>query len=64
MSSKDRHASGVIRLSPLLDAKVREIAEMTRQPISQTLNMLVLYALDNVEVKPVKVYEMKFKECK
>ena len=62
MLKKDGHASGVVRLSPLLDAKVREIAEQTQQPISQTLNTLVLYALDHLVVKPVKVYEMKFKE--
>lgn len=62
MPKKDGHASGVVRLSPLLDAKVREIAEKTQQPISQTLNTLVLYALDHMEVQPVKVYVMKFKE--
>lgn len=61
-SSKDRHTASVVRLSPLLNAKVREIAEQTQQPISQTLNTLVLYALDHVEVRLVKVYEMKFKE--
>lgn len=56
----DRHSSGVIRLSPLLDKEVRRIAEQTRQPISQVLNTLVLYALDHVKLKPVNLCEMKF----
>lgn len=58
----DRHTSGVIRLSPLLDKEVRKIAEQTQQPISQVLNTLVLYALDHAGLKPVKQYELIFKE--
>ena len=60
--SSDRHAGGVIRLSPLLDKEVRSIAEKTRQPISQVLNTLVLYALDHMKLEPVKQYEIKFEE--
>lgn len=60
--SSDRHATGVVRISPLLDKEVRTIADQLNQPISQVLNTLVLYALDHVEMKPVKRYEMIFKE--
>lgn len=56
------HSAGVVRLSPTLDKQVREIAAQTHQPISQVLNALVLYALDHVQLKPVKVCEMSFKE--
>lgn len=58
----DRHAAGVIRLSATLDKEVRNIADQLNLPISQVLNTLVLYALDHVELKPVKRYEMIFKE--
>jgi len=58
----DKHATGLVRLSPTLDKKVREIAEQTHQPIAQVMNELLLYALDHVVLKPIKVYGMSFKE--
>ena len=61
---KDGHSTGLIRLSTTLDKQVREIAEQTRQPITQVMNALVLYALDHVVLKPVKVCEMSFREGK
>ena len=58
----DRHGAGVVRLSATLDKEIRIIAEQTRQPISQVLNTLVLYALDHMHLEPVKLCEMKFDE--
>lgn len=60
--TSDGHATGVVRLSATLDKEIRYIAEQTRQPISQVLNTLVLYALDHMTLKPVKLCEMKFDE--
>lgn len=51
-----------MRLSATLDKEIRMIAEQTRQPISQVLNTLVLYALDHMHLEPVKLCEMKFDE--
>lgn len=58
----DGHAAGVVRLSATLDKEIRFIAEQTRQPISQVLNTLVLYALDHMHLEPVIQREMKFDE--
>lgn len=62
MSAADRHIAGNIRLAPKLDREVRQIADMTRRPISQVLNELVEYALEHAEVKPVQLYDISFKE--
>lgn len=62
MPKSDAHVSGVIRLSGTLDRQVREIAQQTRQPISQVLNTLVLYALDHMVLKQVTLCKMTFKE--
>ena len=60
--ASDRHTTGVVRLSSTLDKEIRHIPEQTRQPISQVLNTLVLYALDHMHLEPVKLCEMKFDE--
>lgn len=60
--ASDSHTAGVVRISSTLDKEIRHIAEQTRQPISQVLNTLVLYALDHMRLEPVKLCEMKFDE--
>ena len=51
--------NGVIRIDPVLHARIAELARVTRQTMTSVANTLLAEALASVELVPVPLYDMK-----